>query len=289
MAQEQTQQVTKYENISQSVLSKIQSYQKDGSLTLPENYAPENQLKSAWLVLQEVKDRNDKLALTVCTKESIANALLDMVLQGLSVSKKQGYFVVYGNKLVFMRSYFGSVALAKNVTKGALADPVANVIYDGDEFAYEINSATGRKKIIKHIQKIENIDLNKIKGAYCITKNGDVEDVEIMTIQQIRNAWNQGPVKGNSGAHKNFTDEMCKKTVIGRSCKMIINSSDDAWLYEDKKDESDADIPTEQRNEVVKTEKKVIAATEIEYTEVAETAPEEQSEPQQQEVDPYQL
>ncbi len=286
MAQEQTQQVTKYENISQSVLSKIQSYQKDGSLTLPANYAPENQLKSAWLVLQEVKDRNDKLALTVCTKESIANALLDMVLQGLSVSKKQGYFVVYGNKLVFMRSYFGSVALAKSVTKNALADPVANVIYDGDEFAYEIDSTTGRKKVIKHIQKIENIDLNKIKGAYCIIKNGDVEDVEIMTIQQIRNSWNQGAAKGNSGAHKNFTDEMCKKTVIGRSCKMIINSSDDAWLYEDKKDESDADIPTEQRNEAVKTEKKVIAATEIEYTEVAETAPEEQPKPQQEE-DPY--
>ena len=283
------QQVVKYENISQSVLNKIQTYQKDGSLTLPENYAPENQLKSAWLVLQEVKDKNDKLALTVCTKESVANALLDMVLQGLSVSKKQGYFVVYGNKLVFMRSYFGSVALAKNVTKGALADPVANVIYEGDEFAYEINSTTGRKKIIKHIQKIENIDLNKIKGAYCITKNGDVEDVEIMTIQQIRNSWNQGASKGNSGAHKNFTDEMCKKTVIGRGCKMIINSSNDAWLYEDKKDESDSDIPTEQRNEVVKSEKKAIATTEIEYTEVSEIIPEpteEKPEPKE-EINPY--
>lgn len=261
-------QVVRYENISQQVLEKIKTYQQSGDLTLPPNYAPENHLKSAWLIIAETKDRNDKPALTVCTKESIANALLDMVLSGLSVAKKQGYFIVYGNKLIFLRSYFGSVALAKKVTKGEFKEPIANIIYEGDDFMYEIDPTTGRKKIIKHSQAIENINNDKIKGAYCIITIGDQTDVEIMTLSQIKKAWEQGATKGNSMAHKNFTDEMCKKTVIGRSCKMTINSSDDAGLYGDMKSESDTDNLSEQRNEEVKTEKKTVIAEEIEYTEV---------------------
>jgi recombinational DNA repair protein RecT len=41
---------------------------------------------------------------------------------------------------------------------------------------------------------------------------------------------------------------MCKKTVIGRACKMVINSSDDAWLYEGKADEDDVDVAQRQRD-----------------------------------------
>jgi len=246
------QQVVKFENISAQVLARIQSYQEDGTLVLPENYAVANHLKSAWLILQETKDKSEKPALIVCSKESIANALLDMVLQGLAVSKKQGYFIVFGTKLLFMRSYFGSVALAKRV-KPSIGEPIANVIYEGDDFVYTIDPKTGLTTIVKHEQKIENINLTKIKGAYCIVSDGEKTQVTIMTMEQIRNSWNQGAAKGNSGAHKNFTDEMAKKTVISRACKLIINSSDDGWLFEDKRDESDTDIPGEQRDEAVKS------------------------------------
>lgn len=188
-------------------------------------------------------------ALTVCTKESIANSLFDMVLQGLSVSKKQGYFIVYGNQLQFQRSYFGTIALAKGIRDGVTTEPVANVIYEGDEFVYTIDPNTGRIIIIKHDQKIENIDDSKIKAAYAIVhrKDGSTQ-VTIMTIAQIRAAWNQGATKGNSPAHKNFPAEMCKKTVIGRACKTIINSSDDAWLYDGKTDEDDVDTTKLQRD-----------------------------------------
>lgn len=240
-------QLVKYENVSDQVLAKIKSFQEVG-LQLPANYAIDNAMKAAWLVLQETEDKNHKKALEVCTKESIANSLLDMVLQGLSVHKKQGYFLVYGNQLSFQRSYFGTVALAKR-TGEIKKEPVANVIYEGDEFIYTIDPATGLKSIVKHEQKIENIDSSKIKAAYCILqRENGTSTLEIMTIDQIRKAWDQSPTKGNSPAHKNFTDEMCKKTVIGRACKMMINSSDDAWLYEGKRDEFDADPSVESRN-----------------------------------------
>lgn len=272
--QTQTQQTqspnkaVRYENIAESVLVKVSSYQNDGSLTLPSNYSVENHLKSAWLILQSTKDRNNKPALGVCTKDSIANALLDMVLQGLAVSKNQGYFIVYGNILEFHRSYFGTVALAKRVG-GIVKHPVANIIYEGDEFVYEFNTDTAETRIIKHDQKIDNIDNSKIKAAYALIKlpNGDTH-VELMSMQQIRAAWNQGPTKGQSPAHKNFPDEMAKKTVISRACKMIINSSDDAWLYEDKKDEMDIDTAERQREETIKNGKKALDIPTDDYEDV---------------------
>lgn len=269
--QEQPKQVVKYENLAEQVLQKIQVYQQSGSLVLPEKYSVENHLKEAWLALQEVKDRNDKPALQVCTTTSIANSLLDMVLQGLSVAKKQCYFVVYGTKLTCMRSYFGTVAIAKRVG-GIDKEPTANIVYENDEFEYVINPETGYTSILKHKQKLENIDIAKIKAAYAIIKKNGETQVTIMTIAQIKKAWQQGATKGNSPAHQNFTDEMCKRTVIGRACKMAINSSDDAWLFDGKKDELDEDSTEEIKREEVKegANKKIFDTENVSFEDISQ-------------------
>lgn len=264
--------IQKFENISEQVLSRIEQFQKDGSMILPKNYSVENHMKSAWLALQEVEDKEHQKALQICTKESIANSLLDMVLQGLSVSKKQGYFIVYGNKLIFQRSYFGTIALAKRAG-GMVSEPVANVIYDGDDFQYEIDPKTAKVSIIKHSQKLENIDNSKIKGAYALVTLADgTTQVTIMSMQQIRAAWGQGATKGNSPAHKNFAEEMAKKTVIGRACKAIINSSDDAWLYDGKEDDADSDKASIQRDAAQHSDVQIIDTTAVEFDDVPETS-----------------
>ena len=264
--------IQKFENISEQVLSRIEQFQKDGSMILPKNYSVENHMKSAWLALQEVEDKEHNKALQICTKESIANSLLDMVLQGLSVSKKQGYFIVYGNKLMFQRSYFGTIALAKRAG-GMVSEPVANVIYEGDDFQYEIDPKTAKVSIIKHSQKLENIDNSKIKGAYALVTLADgTTQVTIMSMQQIRAAWEQGATKGNSPAHKNFAEEMAKKTVIGRACKAIINSSDDAWLYDGKEDDADSDKASIQRDAAQHSDVQIIDTTAVEFDDVSETS-----------------
>jgi len=268
-AQQQQTAVVKFENVADLVMKRVESFTADGGLVLPKSYSVGNNLKSAWLILQEAVDRNNKPVLEVCTKASIANALFDMVLQGLSVSKAQGYFIAYGNKLEFQRSYFGTVALAKRVGGGIKREPVANVIYEGDKFVYTIDPKTGLFQIIEHDQKIENIDDAKIKAAYAITTFEDSRtEVTIMTIDQIKKAWNQGATKGQSPAHKNFPAEMCKKTVIGRACKMVINSSDDAWLYEGKADEDDVDVAQRQRDAEVQG-RSTTKLEDAEYEEVA--------------------
>lgn len=232
---EPTKQVAVQEkNIADHVLAKVNDFQKANALILPKDYSPENALKSAFLILQETVDRDKNPVLTKCSRESIASCLLDMVVQGLSPMKKQCYFIAYGSKLQMSRSYQGSVAIAKRV---GLKSVVANVIYESDTFNYEIQAETGRKRILEHKQELGNIDLKKIIGAYAITEMEDgTKDLEVMNMIQIKNSWNQGAAKGVSGAHINFTDEMAKKTVISRACKMIINSSDDSYLHSDEED-----------------------------------------------------
>lgn len=214
-------------NITEEVLARVQDLNKKGDLVIPQGYSAENALKSAYLILSETLDRDKKPVLQSCSKASIANALLDMVIQGLSPAKKQCYFIPYGGKLQLSRSYLGTVAATKRL-KG-VKNVVANIIYEGDEFAYELNLDTGLKKITKHEQSFENIDPSKIKGAYAIIVMEDEQNyVEVMNIGQIKKSWNQGAAKGNSGAHTNFADEMAKKTVINRACKTFVNTSDDS-------------------------------------------------------------
>lgn len=267
-------------DITDYVMIRVKDLEESGGLAFPKNYSAANQIKSAWFVLQETKDRNGRPALEVCNKNTIANAVLDMVIQGLSVSKKQGYFIVYGDKLEFQRSYFGTVALAKQC--GMQGNPVANVIYEGDDFAYRIDTETGLTSIVKHEQKFENVDIAKIKGAYAIVTMPDGErQVTIMSIAQIRAAWGQGATKGSSPAHKNFTDEMAKKTVIGRACKMIINSSDDAYLFDGKRDELDRPDATDTREASLQKPKESIGE-DVDYEEVVpESKPKEEPAPEQ--------
>lgn len=209
------------------VTKKIQVFQEKGELSLPEDYSPGNAMQSAWLKLQEVQDRNKKPALEVVTKSSVANALLDMVVQGLNVSKTQGYFIVYGNKLVFQRSYFGTMAVTKRVTGAKSID--ARVIYEGDEVDYEVKD--GKVVNLTHKQKFGNIDNNKIIGAYCVIEFPNDENyTEIMTMAEIRKSWEKSMSKGKGGVHNDYTQEMAKRTIITRTCKNFINSSDDSSL-----------------------------------------------------------
>lgn len=218
------------ESMVDSVLSRISYFQTNGDLKIPANYSPENAVRSAWLIIQDVKNMDKKPALEVCTRESVANALLDMVLQGLSPVKKQCYFVVYGNKLTLQKSYMGNIAVGKRVANVKEVKGVP--VYEGDVFKYEINTITGRKKIIEHTQDFKNIDPDKTAGAYAIvTENDGNTWSEVMSIKQIKKAWAMGNAKGNSAAHKDFADEMACKTVINRALKIAIGASDDGDLF----------------------------------------------------------
>ena len=226
---------------------KVQEFVSRGELHLPPNYSVENAMKSAWLILQNTFDKDKRPVLQVCTKDSIANSLLDMAVQGLNPAKKQGYFIAYGKQLVFQRSYFGTMAVTKRVA-GA-KDIFAEVVYKGDEFEYSIER--GNKVITKHVQRIENVDPGNIVAAYCtIVFDDDRQFTDIMTWAEIQKAWSKSkmnPTKEGS-THKEFAQEMARKTVINRACKRYLNSSDDGSLlmhYVNRADEVVAEAEVE--------------------------------------------
>lgn len=264
-------------DIVTQVLGRVHQFQQSKELKIPKDYVPENALKSAYLILQETKDRDGKSALETCTPASIANALLNMVVQGLSPMKRQCSFIAYGGQLQMQREYAGTVALAKRF--GGVKDVAANVIYENDEFEFEKVVATGRTRIIKHVQKFENIDINKIKGAYAtlIFEDGSTTS-EVMTITQIRSAWNQGAAKGNSPAHRNFPDQMSMKTVINRACKLHISTSDDSGVFDEEENVSDFVVVNAEREIEINAHKKELSFTESEVS-PSTSAPTPQAEP----------
>jgi recombination protein RecT len=219
------------------VLQRVQKFQDDKELDLPPKYSAANALKSAWLILQETTDKNKNPVLSVCNKTSIANALLDMVIQGLNPAKDQCYFIAYGKSLTLQRSYHGSLAVAYRVAPN-LGEIFAEVIYEGDEV--EITIDRGQRMVTNHTQRWENIDNTKIQGAYAtaISKDGDLLRSELMTLDQLKKAWSQSRMKPVEASgklkpgttHEKFTDEMARKTVINRLTKRIINVSTDADL-----------------------------------------------------------
>lgn len=209
-------------DITDDVNKSLTRLQDDG-LVLPPNYNASNALKSAFFKLQEVKDRNGKPALEVCSKPSIANALLDMVTQGLSPAKTQCYFIVYGDQLQLNRSYFGTQAVLKRLTN--VKDIWANVIFEGDVFDYEIDG--GREKLLKHETNFLNRD-KEILGAYAVVKTNDDEEIlTVMTRKEIEASWSQAKTKN---VQNKFPQEMAKRTVINRAAKAFINTSDDSDL-----------------------------------------------------------
>ncbi|HHW4959247.1 TPA: recombinase RecT [Streptococcus suis] len=221
-------------DITDIVNSKIASLQDEGLVIAP-NYAPANALKSAFFKILKTKDRNKRPALEVCTKDSIANALLEMVTQGLSPAKSQCYFIVYGNELQLQRSYFGTMAVLLQLSH--IKSIKSEVIYQGDDFEIEI--INGEKKFKKHETSWKNQD-NAIEGAYCIIEdsNGN-EKLTLMTKKEIEKAWSKTKTGGTT--QKEFPQEMAKKTVINRAAKFYINISDDSDILADSINKTTAD------------------------------------------------
>lgn len=237
------------------VAEKCRGFIERGELQLPKDYNPNNALKAAWLILQNVVDKDKNLALKVCTRDSIANALLDMVVQGLNPIKKQTYFIVYGNRLICQPSYFGRMAIAQMVNHN-VGEFAYAVVYEGDKFKYGIEK--GKKVIHTHEQDLGNVDKKKIVGAYCVIfdKVGEPMKTEIMTVDEIHQSWRQSPMnpfddKGNlkeSSTHGKFTADMALKTVINKATKILINSSTDNALLLERinRNEDIADVAAAQ-------------------------------------------
>lgn len=217
MANELTQK-----QITSNVATRIEAMKNEGLLIAP-NYSVSNALSSAYYAL---KNSNSGNLLEKCTPESVYNALLDMVTQGLSPAKTQCYFVPYGSTVKLTRSYFGTMKVVKQLPE--VKDIYAEVIYEGDKF--QIKNENGRKVFVSHETDWMNAD-NPIVGAYCIIEKVDGEKIlTVMTKKEIDKSWSKSR---NKAVQNEFPQEMAKRTVINRAAKQFFNTSDDNDLFVD--------------------------------------------------------
>ena len=126
--------------VTSNVATRIEAMKGEGLLIAP-NYSVSNALSSAYYAL---KNSNSGNLLQQCTQDSVYNALLEMVTQGLSPAKKQCYFIKYGSDVQLRMSYFGTIKVTKDLQEAK--DVTANVVYEGDTL--EVSVENGRKKVV---------------------------------------------------------------------------------------------------------------------------------------------
>ncbi|WP_283265604.1 recombinase RecT [Streptococcus dysgalactiae] len=214
MANELTQR-----QVTSNVATRINQMKDSDGLMIAPKYSVSNALSSAYYALKNGGLLNKD-------QDSIYNALLDMVTQGLSPAKNQCYFVPYGNTVKLTRSYFGTMKVVKQLPE--VKDIYAEVIYKGDDF--KIKNENGRKVFVSHDTDWMNAD-NEIVGAYCIIEKEDGEKIlTVMTKKEIDKSWSKAKTKN---VQNDFPQEMAKRTVINRAAKQFFNTSDDNDLFVD--------------------------------------------------------
>ena len=228
-------------NVGQLVLSRVDEMCKVG-FTMPKDYNYVNAVKATMLKLQEVKDKNGKPALEVCTPASIQSALFSMVVKGLDVSKNQAYLVVYNDKLQLQESYFGKVLQVKRIFPDW--EPRPNIVHEGDTFKYTVNPETGRRELVEHTQSLENLD-KPIVGGYIYLPCADGgKDLYCMTIKQIMASWSKS--RSGGATAKQFPEKMAMKTLVNSGCTMVINSTPSQSNIADNSDDPNAPEPAQE-------------------------------------------
>jgi len=239
-----TKQVAKYSQVS--LIKTLDDHVKNGTIIVPDGYNFIAAINSAMYLLSEATDRNGKPALEVCTAKSINYSLTKMVLLGLNPMQKQGYFIVYGNELQFMPSYFGDRAMAERT---GITDIVARVVYDTDEFSCEFVDGY---PVIKHIFGVKEKIVKEasfITHAYCLfTLPNGRRAGDVMTFAQILKSWAHSK-DPNRKSQNDSPEEMAKRTVTRRALKPYINSfiGDDVITNENE----DQVIVLEQDNDEI--------------------------------------
>jgi len=155
--------------------------------------------------------RNAELA--ECDPGSLVASTLEAAQWGLEFGTKQhGYLVPFKGRCTFLPGYRGLIHLAKK--SGETKDIRAEVVYEKDEFAYEL----GLEKRLIHRPAIGL--RGEMAAVYAVVTfaNGE-KDFEVMSKSQVDH------IKGKSASPKGpwstDYDEMAKKTVIKRICKRL--------------------------------------------------------------------
>lgn len=157
----------------------------------------------------------DKPELQKYPKEVLATALVRSAQDNLDALNNEVYiYKGYNDKLTYTISYKGLRKMAIEKSVKPISNIIAKVIREGDELDEEIVNGQAH---LHFKSKFSN--KGKMIGCFAIcTFKDDSEIYEIMDMDDISAVRSKSR---NSGAWKDFPQEMAKKSVIRRLCKQI--------------------------------------------------------------------
>jgi recombination protein RecT len=242
------------------------------------NIAPSRLASLALLAAKDEKLRN-------CTPESWLKVLLDCAKYGLEPLLGRVYIIPYGNEAQCQLGYLGLIDIIRR--NESIASIVAETVWEGDEFTVEY----GTEPKFKHVPKFApQKDRNNFKFVYALAKfkDGTFQPC-VMTKDEIEIVRTKSSKASNSPAWKDYYNEMAKKVVLRRLCKMLPITLEAAEAIQ-KDDERFFASPTEpelapplnelQRAHKAVVEKAVNAKKQAEIIEVAMNAIPAPSEPE---------
>ena len=194
---------------------------RDNKITVPEGYNVSNEITMALMMIAQTNDKDGRPALESCSRESIMTQLRLMAQNGLSMAQKQCYPIVRKPKLCIDISYFGTISIIKRLMPGY--EVRANVIYKDDTYDYIWNEETQCYQVTNIKSSIENRD-KPIVGAYGTIfekATGKVIFSEVMSWKEILTSWSHAKT---DKVQKEFPQEMAKRTLIQRMCKLFLNT-----------------------------------------------------------------
>src|SRR4029077_313506 len=180
-------------------------------------------------VLMTAVQNNPKLL--ACNKQSFFNAAMRCAQDGLLPDGREAAIVPFGDnedgqKKSDQASYLPMVAgIRKKIrNSGEISDLSAHVVYEGDEFDYQL----GDEPFIHHKRGPNAKRTNNIVAAYSIAKFkdgtlsrdvmmiGEIEDIRRRSSRATKGPWSV----------KEFYPEMCVKTVVRHHAKTLPTSTD---------------------------------------------------------------
>jgi phage RecT family recombinase len=163
-------------------------------------------------------------ALLECERKSLLLACLRAANDGLMPDGREGAFVIFKSKkgpptAQWMPMYAGLLKKVRNT--GELLSISANVVYERDQFDYEL----GDQERIVHKPAIG--DRGKPIAAYAIAhlKGGGIER-EVMDANAIRQVQAVSRASAEESPWNQWPDEMARKTVIRRLYKRLPSSTE---------------------------------------------------------------
>lgn len=203
-------------SVFQKTADQIQTYAKK---IVPDDRAGEFWTQISIMAKQSPAIRNAR-------PDSFITAMLACVTLDLMPNTPEGlaYIIPYKDSVQFQIGYKGLMRLAYR--SGEVVRINTEVVYDGDEFEYEL----GLEPKLRHIpnREVKRTDTSLITHAYAVIKlkNGETF-FEVMDRSELDKIKEFAKASTTDAPWNKWFAEQCKKTVLKRAFKLIPSSTTD--------------------------------------------------------------